>query len=283
MKKIYQRFWIISLVLLLVGSYARAQSQVVTGKIQDKDGNALPGVNIVIKGTSLGVTADADGKYSINAAPGTQLVISFIGFQTKEITVGNESEINVTMEYDVTTLEEIVVVGYGEQKKKLVTGANVQVAGETLQRQNQLSPLQALQGQVPGINITSTSGQPGSDLKVIIRGMGTIGSNGPLYVVDGIPGGDITLINPADIVSIDVLKDAASAAIYGAQAANGVVLVTTRMGTKGKGQVTFDMYTGLQNVSRKADMLNAEEYKVIMNEQALNSGSAPIDFDAMAG
>lgn len=283
MKKIYQRFWIVSLVLLLAGSYARAQSQTVTGTIKDKAGIVLPGVSILLKGTSFGTTTDGDGKYSINASPGSTLVASFIGYKTVEISVGNESVIDVSMEDDIAALDEVVVVGYGEQKKKLITGANTQVSGEILQKQNQLNPLQALQGQVPGVNITSTSGQPGSDLRVTIRGMGTIGNAGPLYVIDGIPGGDITVINPQDIVAIDFLKDAASAAIYGAQAANGVVLVTTRSGRKGKGQVTFDMYTGWQSVPRKVDLLNAEEYKVIMNEQALNSGAAPIDFNSMDG
>jgi TonB-linked SusC/RagA family outer membrane protein len=283
MKKIYQCFWIVLLVLLLAGSYARAQSQAVTGTIKDKEGVALPGVSIIIKGTSLGTTTDVDGNFSISASSDNTLMISFIGYKSVEVPVGNQSVITISLEDDIATLDEIVIVGYGEQKKKLVTGANVQVAGETLQRQNQLNPLQALQGQAPGINITSTSGQPGSDMKVVIRGMGTIGNSGPLYVIDGIPGGDIAVINPADIATIDVLKDAASAAIYGAQAANGVVLVTTRSGRAGKGQVTFDAYTGWQSVPRKVDLLNAEEYKVIMNEQALNSGAAPIDFGSMDG
>lgn len=184
---------------------------------------------------------------------------------------------------DLSTLEEVVVVGYGEQKKKLLTGANVQVSGEKLQQQNQLNPLQALQGQAPGVAISSTSGQPGSMMKVVIRGLGTISNAEPLYVIDGVPGGDISVLNPNDIKSIDILKDAASAAIYGAQSANGVVLVTTKTGMQGKAKVTFDAYTGVQNVSRKVDLLNAAEYKTIMNEQALNSGSAPIDFDAMEG
>lgn len=283
MKKIYQCFWIVSLVLLLAGNSAYAQSQTVTGTIKDANGAPLPGVSILIKGTNLGATTDADGNYSVNAASGNVLVMSFIGYKTTEVTLGSQTVMNVTLEEDLATLDEVVVVGYGEQKKKLVTGANARVTGEVLQKQNQLNPLQALQGQVAGVNITSTSGQPGSALNVVIRGIGTTGGSGPLYVIDGIPGGDITVINPHDIVSIDFLKDAASAAIYGAQSSNGVVLVTTRTGQKGKGQLTFDVYTGWQSVPRKVDMLNAEEYKIIMNEQALNSGSAPIDFSTMNG
>jgi len=285
MKKIYRSLSIASVIFFLLTTVtAFAQKQLVSGKITDATGGPLPGVNIILKGTSAGTTSDANGAFSMEATQEDVLVISFIGYKTQEVSVGSQSQINVTLTEDISTLEEVVVVGYGEQKKKLVTGANIQVDGAAVQKQNYINPLQGLQGQAPGVNIMSTSGQPGSDMRVIIRGLGTIGNAGPLYVIDGIPGGDISVLNPADIKSIDVLKDAASAAIYGAQAANGVVLVTTRMGTKGvKGQVTFDMYTGVQNVSRKVDMLNAEEYKVIMSEQALNSGSGPIDFNSMSG
>lgn len=283
-KKIYRSVWFASVCFFLMGFVpAHAQTQTIKGKIADVTGSAVPGVNIILKGTSVGTTSDANGEFSLQASTNDVLVISFIGYQTQEVEVGNQTQFNVVLQEDISTLTEVVVVGYGEQKKKLVTGANVQVAGETLQKQNQINPLQALQGQAPGVSISSTSGQPGSDMKVVVRGLGTIGNSGPLYVIDGVPNGDISILNPNDIKSIDVLKDAASAAIYGAQAANGVVLVTTKMGSAGKGQVTFDAYTGLQNVNRKVDMLNADQYKTIMNEAALNSGSAPIDFANMNG
>lgn len=282
MKKVYQHFSIVSLMLCLLAAPLYAQQRVtVTGTIKDAAGEPIPGVSVLVKGTNLGASTDEQGKFTLQASESDVLVISFIGYKTIERQVGNQTVFDIALEEDLATLDEVVVVGYGEQKKKLVTGANLQVAGETLQKQNQINPLQALQGQAAGVNIMSTSGQPGSDMKVVIRGIGTTGNSGPLYVIDGIPGGDIAILNPGDIVSIDVLKDAASAAIYGSQASNGVVLVTTRSGGKGKGQVTFDMYTGWQNVNRKVDLLNAEEYKVIMNEQALNSGSAPIDFSSM--
>lgn len=284
MKKIYRSLWFASVWFFLLTAFsAHAQRQTVTGKVTDATGTPLPGVNIIIKGSTLGTTTDTNGAYTLEANTTDVLVVSFIGYKTQEVSVGSQTSLDISLEEDVSTLDEVVVVGYGEQKKKLITGANVQVAGETLQKQNQLNPLQALQGQAPGVSITSTSGQPGADMKVIVRGLGTIGNSGPLYVIDGIPGGDIAILNPNDIKSIDVLKDAASAAIYGAQAANGVVLVTTKSGSSGKGQVTFDMYTGIQNVNRKVDMLNAEAYKIIMNEQALNSGSAPINFAGMEG
>jgi TonB-dependent SusC/RagA subfamily outer membrane receptor len=195
--------------------------------------------------------------------------------KTQEIPVSGKTNIQVVMEEEAIGLEEVIAVGYGVQKKKLVTGATIQVGGEDLQRRNTTSPLQALQGQTTGVQISSTSGQPGEGLKVVIRGQGTISSSGPLYVVDGVQTGDISYLNNADIESVDVLKDAASAAIYGSQAANGVVLITTKSGKKGAGRISFDAYYGLQNVARKVDLLNAKEYAVIMNEAAINDYKEP--------
>ncbi len=239
----------------------------------------LIGVSVQVKGTSNGSITDLDGNYSVSVASGQTLVFSYIGFKTQEIQITNQKTLNVVMEEDSETLDEVVVVGYGVQKKKLVTGATVQVKGETLAKMNTNSPLQAMQGQTPGVNISSTSGQPGESMKVSIRGLGTVGNASPLYLIDGV-GGDISTLNPADIESIDVLKDAASAAIYGAQAANGVVLITTMSGKAGKAQISFDAYYGWQTQARKADMLNAQEYMMIMDEQAVNSGNAPYDWSS---
>lgn len=239
----------------------------------------LIGVSVQVKGTSNGSITDLDGNYSVSVASGQTLVFSYIGFKTQEIQITNQKTLNVVMEEDSETLDEVVVVGYGVQKKKLVTGATVQVKGETLAKMNTNSPLQAMQGQTPGVNISSTSGQPGESMKVSIRGLGTVGNASPLYLIDGV-GGDISTLNPADIESIDVLKDAASAAIYGAQAANGVVLITTKSGKAGKAQISFDAYYGWQTQARKADMLNAQEYMMIMDEQAINSGNAPYDWSS---
>ncbi|GBU07404.1 SusC/RagA family TonB-linked outer membrane protein [Bacteroidales bacterium] len=261
---------------------ASTQVEKVSGTIvSESDGMPLIGVSIVVKGTSTGTVSDLDGKYSLEVETGKTLVFSYIGFHSQEVVV-RVSIVNVTMKEDIELLDEVVVVGYGVQKKKLNTGATIQVKGDELARLNTTNPLQALQGQTPGVNISSTSGQPGAEMKVTIRGLGTVGNSGPLYIIDGIEG-DISVLNAADIQSIDVLKDAASAAIYGAQAANGVVLVTTKQGTKGKGRVSFDAYYGVQKVGRKAQMLNAQEYKTIMDEQAINSGSSMFDFDAMEG
>ena len=259
---------------------AQTSGNKISGTVtSDVDDEPLIGVTIKIKGTTQGTVTDVNGGYSIIAKTGETLVFTYIGYISQEMTV-NSARINVSLKEDIQALDELVVVGYGVQKKKLNTGATIQVKGEELERMNTTSPLQALQGKTPGVSISSTSGQPGSSMKVVIRGLGTIGNSGPLYIIDGIEG-DLSILNASDIQSIDILKDAASAAIYGAQAANGVVLVTTKSGSKNKGQVTFDAYYGIQNPERTTNMLNAEQYKVIMDEQALNSGSGAFDWASM--
>lgn len=270
------------LMLLFFPAFAlranTAQDKTISGVVTSSaDGEALVGVSVVVKGTTNGTTTGFDGNYSLNARSGETLVFSYIGHRKVEIRIENQTVINITMDEDFEILDEVVVVGYGVQKKKLVTGATVQVKGENIAKMNTTNPLLAMQGQTPGVSIASTSGQPGSEMKVSIRGLGTVGNANPLYLIDGV-GGDISTLNPADIESIDVLKDAASAAIYGAQAANGVVLITTKNGREGRAQVSFDAYYGIQNVARKAKMLNAQEYMTIMDEQALNSGNAAYDW-----
>lgn len=269
------RAWLLALLLMVQGMVAAdcfAQQSANGSVVSKTDGLPLPGVNVVVKGTTIGTVTDFDGNFSLQVENGSTLVFSFLGFKNQEVVFAG-APVNVALEEESTDLEDIVVVGYGVQKKKLVTGATVQVKGDDVQRLNTNNALQALQGQTPGVNIQSTSGQPGSAMNVSIRGLGTVGNSQPLYLIDGI-GGDITTLNPADIESIDVLKDAASAAIYGAQAANGVVLVTTKSGKEGKGVVAYDGYYGLQRVYRKNEVLNAREYMTIMDEAALNSGSS---------
>lgn len=271
------------MLMLLPAISSYSQSKTVTGNVTSAaDNEPLIGVSVQVKENSTGGITDIDGNYSVVAQEGQTLVFSYIGYKTQEIKVGASAVVNVKMSEDNEMLEEVVVVGYGVQKKKLVTGATVQVKGENISKLNTTNPLQAMQGQTPGVSITSTSGQPGSDMKVTIRGLGTVGSSSPLYLIDGV-GGDISTLNPADIESIDVLKDAASAAIYGAQAANGVVLITTKSGKEGKAQVSFDAYYGVQSVARKANILNAQQYMTIMDEQALNSGNAVYDWNNING
>ena len=268
-------------VMTSMTSLVYAQS--FTGSIVSADsGLPVVGASIKVKNQKISTSSDGSGKFTLSASKGAILVVSYVGYKTEEIPVTGPNMI-IRLQPAASDLEEVVVIGYGVQKKKLNTGANLKVEGEELQKRNQLNPLQSLQGQAPGVSITSTSGQPGGDMKVVVRGLGTIGNSGPLYVIDGVPGGDISVLNSADIQSIDVLKDAASAAIYGSQAANGVVLVTTKMGAAGKSQLTFDGYTGIQHVARKAKLLDADQYKLIMTEQSLNSGAGMIDFDSMAG
>jgi TonB-linked SusC/RagA family outer membrane protein len=235
----------------------------------------MPGVNVVEKGTNNGGITDMDGNFTISV-PSTEsvLVFSFVGYTSSEIIVGTQTIMSVTMSPDLMKLDEVVVVGYGVQKKKLVTGATTQVKGEDIAKMSTVNVMDALKGQTPGVNILSTSAQPGEGYKVSIRGLGTVGNASPLYIVDGVQTGDISYLNNTDIESIDVLKDAASAAIYGNRAANGVVLITTKTGKIGKAQISYDGYMGVQNLYKKMPYMNSMEYAVIMNEQYLNSGQS---------
>jgi len=256
------------------------QEKTVTGMVTDgSNGEGLPGVNIIIKGTSQGTVTDLDGAFSIDVqGPDAVLVFSSVGFVQEEIRVGTQSLIDVALSPDVTALEEIVVIGYGTQQKKLVTGATTQVKNEELVENHTTRIESALQGLTPGMVIVKQSGQPGSDYNISIRGLSSINGNGPLVLIDGVPG-NLNTLNPADVQSVDVLKDAASAAIYGSRAANGVILVTTKKGKAGDMQISYDAYYGVSNAAVKAPMLNAKEYAVIMNEAAANSGSRPYFFD----
>ena len=250
----------------------------ISGKVVSAtDGEALIGATVQVQGTQTGTVTDFDGNFTLNAEDGQTLVISYVGYLTKKVKITG-SQLNIELEEDRKSLDEVVVIGYGVQKKKLVTGATVQVKGEDIAKLNTTNPLQALQGQTPGMTIISQSGQPGEGLKVNIRGLGTTGSSGPLFIIDGVRG-DINTVNNSDIESIDVLKDAASAAIYGSQSANGVVLITTRSGKEGRSVVSFDAYFGVQSVARKVKMLNAEQYMTIMDEQNINSGNAAYNWD----
>lgn len=256
------------------------QTKTVTGIVKDDSGEGLIGVSIQIKGASTGTVTNLSGEFTLEIpSENAILVFSYIGYKAQEITVANRTHINVILESDIGLLDEVVVVGYGVQKKKLVTGATVQVKGDDVQKLNTVNVLGALQSQTPGVNITQQSGMPGEGFKVTIRGLGTVGDSDPLYIIDGSPGGDINSLNPADIESIDVLKDAASAAIYGSRAANGVILVTTKQGRAGKMQVSFDGYYGVQNVYRMPQILNAQEYTTIVNEARLMDGLSPYNFE----
>ncbi|KGO84824.1 TonB-dependent receptor [Flavobacterium rivuli WB 3.3-2 = DSM 21788] len=262
-------------VMLALPAFAQ---QKITGKVTStEDGLGLPGVNIVEKGTSNGVSTDIDGNYQITAAPNAVLVFSFVGFGSQEIAVNNQSAINANLKPSASELNEIVVVGYGTQKRKVSTAATTVVSGKDLQQTNSIDATSALQGQSSGVSITQSSGQPGAGMVVNIRGAGTVGNATPLYVVDGVVvDNGIGYLDPSSIERIDVLKDASAAAIYGARAANGVILVTTKKGKEGKTTISFNSYTGFQETYKRLDLLNAGEFATIMNEARVNSGSAPL-------
>lgn len=270
------------LMLVMISTGAAAQNGTLKGKVTGaSDGEPLIGVSAVVKGTTKGGVTDYDGNYTLTGLKqGDVIVFSYIGYLKKEQTYTGQTVMNVKLDSDSKTLEDVVVIGYGTMKKKLVTGATMQIKGDDIQKLNTVNPLSAMQGQTPGVNIVSTSGQPGAAMSVTIRGLGTVGNSQPLYLIDGIAG-DITNINPADIERIDVLKDAASAAIYGAQAANGVILVTTKGGKEGTNRISYDGYVGWQTVGRKFDMLNSREYMKIMDEARLNSGMSPVDWASL--
>jgi len=228
------------------GLDASAQNRAISGQVIDAGKQPVIGAAVMIPGTNTGATTDLDGKFSLQVALGTTLEVSCIGYTTIRVTAAENMVI--TLEEDNEMLEETVVIGYGTQKKKLLTGSTINITGDDIQKQNTTNALGAIYSSVPGVNIVQSSGVPGASYNITIRGLGTNGNSNPLIVIDGVAGGNLDDLNPADIESIDILKDAASAAIYGARAANGVVLVTTRQGKVGekKATVTFDAYMGFQ-------------------------------------
>ncbi|QCR25010.1 SusC/RagA family TonB-linked outer membrane protein [Pontibacter sp. SGAir0037] len=251
------------------------QNQVtVTGRVTDKTGAALPGVTVLLKGTSDAVPTNTDGNYTITVPNGSgTLVYSYIGYQSQEVPINNRTSINVTLEEDSRALEEVVVVGYGTQKRSDVTGSVGVVSSEELLRAPVTNALQGLQGRIAGVNVKLNSGSPTSSPRVIIRGVGTINaSSGPLYVVDGVVMEDIQFLNPNDIQSMEVLKDASSTAIYGARGANGVILVTTRRGATTEGVVIgYDGWLSVGQLRKKMDLLNAQEWLQVVGTGMANT------------
>ena len=248
--------------------------------VSDEAGEPIIGASVKVVGTGTGSVTDVNGQFSVNAASNARLAISYVGYITEEVNVAGRQNVDVVLKEDNTTLNDVVVVGYGTMKKKLVTGATVQVKGEDIAKLNTTNALEAMQSSTPGVQITQGSAQPGKGYKVYIRGIGTIGNSAPLYVIDGVAGGSLDDINPADIESIDVLKDAASAAIYGARAANGVILVTTRQGKAGKVEITYNGAIGWSNAYKRPQLLNAQQYMTIFDEFNFNTSGAKLDWSA---
>lgn len=262
------------LLLSVTSVSAQSAKHALSGKITESGKNTpLPGASVRVKGTNTGAVTDPAGAFKLEVSDTDSLEISLVGFTRQLIAVKGKTSLNVSMSEAATGLNELIVVGYGAEKKKLVTGAIDHVNTQQLEQNHSLQVDQALQGQTPGVQITANSAQPGESMKVRIRGAGTVGNADPLYIVDGVPVKDISYLNATDIASIDVLKDAASAAIYGSRAANGVILVTTKRGRSGAMSISYDAYYGVQNPSHKVSLLNAHDYAVIMNETAINSGN----------
>ena len=267
------------LLLLLCYSSAFAQRITVKGVVTDgATGESLPAVSIVVQGTSMGTISDVNGVYSISVSPDATLTYSFIGYQLQSISVAGKTTINVALIGQANELQQVVVVGYGTQRKVDVTGSVTQVQGAEISKQASINPLSALQGKVAGLQIIN-SGAPGSSPQVTIRGVGTIyGNTNLLYVVDGVWYDDISFLNPADIESMSVLKDASSTAIYGIRAANGVILITSKKGKRNATTVNYNSYVGWQHVTNLVKMANATEYATLINETYGINGQSPLLF-----
>lgn len=280
LREMTARTRLVALIFCLVAmsSDLWAQSREVSGTVTAADDNStIPGANVLIKGTATGTATDADGKFRLTVENNNAVLeISSIGFGTQQIVVGAQTVINVALVPEVTSLSEIVVVGYGTQKRKDVTGAISSVNAATIEKVPVTSVDQSLQGRAAGVQIVNNDASPGGNVSVLIRGIGSLASGGntPLYVVDGYPTSDgINNINPNDIASIDVLKDASATAVYGIRAANGVVIITTKKGYKDKVQVSLDAYTAFQSKPKQYDLLNAQDWATLSNDVEANDAT----------
>ncbi|WP_461631402.1 SusC/RagA family TonB-linked outer membrane protein [Labilibaculum euxinus] len=271
--KLNNRRWLLksSMLLLMVFCnvsimFGQSTNKEIIGKITDSFGFGIPGVNISLKSTTIGTVSDIDGNYSISANPENVIVYSFIGYTTQEILVGDQTTINVIMTEDALSVDEVVVIGYGVQKKALNTGSISSVKGEELQNTPASRADQAIQGRTAGVSVLSNSGSPGAGTNIRIRGVNSNGNSNPLFIVDGMKTGDINNIDPGDIESFDVLKDAASAAIYGTEGANGVIIITTKSGKAGEAKISYDFQYGLQSSRSDLELMNSSEYQQWMQE-----------------
>lgn len=273
------------LLFLLSFTLASVHAQNIPVKgtvVSGSDNEPLPGVNVVVKGNSSnGTITGLDGEFTLSSVPtNAVLTISYIGYKTQEVSVRGQRQVKVVLQEDSEALDEVVVVGYGVQKKSVVTASIAKVTSDDLASKSPIRMDNALKGLAAGVDVTSASGQPGDSPRVRVRGIGTINNSDPLYIVDGMPiGGGLDFVNPNDIESIEVLKDAASGAIYGARAANGVILVTTKKGKIGKANINYNFSYGWQSAWKKRDVTSATDYAILQNEKSVNGGGAPIYAD----
>jgi TonB-linked SusC/RagA family outer membrane protein len=303
LKQIYRSLCIASVFFLLSHSFAFSQGRLVTGKIMDEAGQVLPGVNVIKKGTTVGTSSDANGAFSIEADNDDILVVTFIGYAPREIAVLNQTSIAITLKEDIATLQEVVVIGYGSLKKEDVTSSISSVSEKDIKNLPVAGIDQALQGKVAGVTITSNGGQPGGGISINVRGITSVNGNQPLYVVDGVIlngsrssiaqdqlGGmagqnvqsPLAAINPNDIESIDVLKDASAQAIYGARGANGVVLIKTKSGKAGEPKITYDVYYGVQELRKKLSLMDLKQYAGYQNSLVPEIRAAGSTLDTLA-
>ncbi|NJB35205.1 SusC/RagA family TonB-linked outer membrane protein [Croceivirga sp. JEA036] len=268
--------WLV--ILAIQTTYAQ---QTVSGTVTDVNGEPLAGANVLVKGTTNGTQTDFDGNFTISASGNATLIISYIGFTAKEIAISGRSTINVTLEEDASKLDEVIVIGYGTAKKSDLTGAVSRVTTESFEEQPLTRVEEALQGRASGVTVSRANGQPGGNIKVRIRGVNSIeGDNSPLVVIDGVQGGDLSTLNPNDIASMDILKDASATAIYGVRGSNGVIIITTKRGS-GKGRVDVDFFT---TISRVPDLLptlaeSPDQFAIIENFRRTQTGGSPIFSD----
>ncbi len=277
MKQLLQKV-LLGFAVLLSWQFAQAQNRTVSGKVSDASGGGLPGVSVTVKGTTQGAITDAAGKFSTQAANNATLVFSYIGFKAQEIAIGNKSTIDVSLEEDAASLSEVVVVGYGTQKKSQMTGAISSISAKDISELPVTNARQALQGRAAGVEVSQAGSKPGAGPQIRIRGRRSFNaSNDPLYVVDGIPlSGGIDDINPNDITSMEVLKDASSTAIYGSRGANGVVIITTKRGKAGKTQVSWDSYVGSNNRLNTVGVMNGQQFADYKRESRRAVGQYPL-------
>ncbi len=260
--------------VMLTGLHAQ-ETKTLKGQVSTEEGS-VPGANVTIKGTNTGTITDLDGNYSLQVNTGDTLVFSFVGYLSEEVVITTQDILDIFLFQDITELEQVVVVGYGEVKKKDLTGAISVVRGDKLETREAATVQEVLQGQLAGVQVMSRGGQPGEEATILVRGISTINENDPLYIVDGSPLDDIEFLNPKDIASVQVLKDASASAIYGSKASNGVIIIETKRAKEGEAVINFDASIGQESVAKKASVADAYEYTRIANLAAENSGQDQI-------
>lgn len=265
-----------NLVVLRQGENAPVQ-QTVTGKVVDASGNPIPGASVTVKGTSIGTSTDANGGFTIGATAESVLVVSYIGYNSKEVNVDGRTEIIISLEAADEELDKVVVIGYGTARKRDLTGSIVSIKGDEVALRPAANPLSSLQGKVAGMSVVN-SGRPGSEPDIRIRGTNSINTVKPVYIVDGILNDNINFLNPADIESMEILKDASSLAVFGVRGANGAIIVTTKKAKAGQTNVNFNSSVGVKSVQDRVKVADANLFKELYNEQLVNMGSAPFDY-----